>query len=347
MHLLQYSHLNILSIAECENNRQGFNSLNVLTKLFFIVCLRTSYKICLNLSVMTILGSLISVSLFLLVPTFLIFLALVSGLHFAYAQVNNTNSTESVQNMSVKITLPKENQTIPVGELIVYGISSDTPESNCQVYVDWNDIKPMQNVTGMGPGGKRDFSKWMFTYDNNYHLITAGSNELTSKITCFGNSDLSNLTSKYNSINVTGSTDLTTTAIPAAADNQTIHNSTTGFKGMGPLSILPQYLATSTNNTLLDDELESNKSKDDTSTKNFITDVKKDNKAGKSQSIDHLLSMKIEKNSDGPDDIQVKLRSSNFNSDSDSIIIEHKDLNKYIRSLIKEKLERVSERLLD
>jgi hypothetical protein len=74
--------------------------------------------------------------------------------------------------------------------------------------------------------------------------------------------------------------------------------------------------------------------------------VKKDNKAGKSQSIDHLLSMKIEKNSDGPDNIQFKLRSSNFNSDSDSII-EHKDLNKYIRSLIKEKLERVSERLLD
>jgi hypothetical protein len=73
--------------------------------------------------------------------------------------------------------------------------------------------------------------------------------------------------------------------------------------------------------------------------------VRKDNKAGKSQSIDHLLSMKIEKNSDGPDDIQFKLRSSNFNSDPASF--EHKDLNKYIRSLIKEKLERVSERLLD
>jgi hypothetical protein len=296
---------------------------------------------------MTIVGSLISsVSLFLLVPTLLIFLALSSGPHFAYAQASNTNNTESLQNMSVKITFPKENQTIPVGELIVYGASSDTLEANCQVYVDWNDVKPMQNVTGLGPGGKNDFSKWMFTYDNNYHLITVGSNELTSKITCFGNSDLSTLTSKYNSINVTGSTDLTTTVVPAAADNQTIHNSTTGFKEIGPLSILPQYLATSTNNTLLDDELESNKSNDDSFSKNFVIDVKKDNKAGKSQSIDHLLSMKIEKNSDGPDNIQFKLRSSNFNSDSDSII-GHKDLNKYIRSLIKEKLERVSERLLD
>jgi hypothetical protein len=295
---------------------------------------------------MTIVGSLISsVPLYLLVSTFLIFIALLSGPHFAYAQESNTNNTESFQNMSVKITSPKENQTIPVGELIVYGTSSDTLETNCQVYIDWNDVKPMQNANGMGPGGKNDFSKWMFSYDNNYHLITEGSNELTSKITCFGNSDLNTLSSKYNSINVTGSTDLTTTAVPAAADNQTIYNSTTGFKKIGPLSILPQYLVTSTNNSLHDDEFESNTSNDNISSKNFVIDVRKDNKASKSQSIDHLLSMKIEKNSDGPDDIQFKLRSSNFNSDSTSF--EHKDLNKYIRSLIKEKLERVSERLLD
>lgn len=295
---------------------------------------------------MTFLGSLISsVPLFLLVSTFLIFIALLSGPHFANAQESTTNNTESFQNMNVKITSPKENQTIPVGELIVYGTSSDTLETNCQVYIDWNDVKPMQNATGMGPEGKNDFSKWMFSYDNNYHLITEGSNELTSKITCFGNSDLNTLSSKYNSINVTGSTDLTTTAVPAAADNQTIHNSTTGFKKMGPLSILPQYLITSTNNSLHDDEFESNKSNDNISSKNLVIEVRKDNKAGKSQSIDHLLSMKIEKNSDRPDDIQFKLRSSNFNSDSASF--EHKDLNKYIRSLIKEKLERISERLLD
>jgi hypothetical protein len=296
---------------------------------------------------MTIVSLLISsVPLFLLVSTFLVFIALFSGPQFAYTQVSNTNNTESFQNISVKITFPEENQTIPVGELIVYGTSSDTLETNCQVYVDWNDVKPMQNVTGMGSGGKNDFSKWMFTYDNNYHLITEGSNELTSKISCFGDSNLNILTSKYNSINVTGSPNLTTTAVPAAAGNQTTDNSNTGFKKMGPLSILPQYLVTSTNNSLHDDEFESNTSNDNNSSKNFVINVKKDNKGGKSQSIDHLLTMKIEKNSDRSDNIQFKLRSSNFNSDSDAIL-EHKDLNKYIHSLIKKKLERVSERLSD
>lgn len=46
--LLLYFHLNFVSIITCKNNRQGFDSLNVLTKLFFVVCLRTSYKTCLN-----------------------------------------------------------------------------------------------------------------------------------------------------------------------------------------------------------------------------------------------------------------------------------------------------------
>ena len=71
------------------------------------------------------------------------------------------------------------------------------------VFADWNDLKPMQNVTANGPGGATDYSNWTYTYNESYHNITAGINELTSKITCYDNH--SNITSKYYSVNVTGS----------------------------------------------------------------------------------------------------------------------------------------------
>ena len=65
--------------------------------------------------------------------------------------------------MGVKITSPKANQTVPIGTLTIYGTSSDTPDTNCKVFVDWNNTKPMQNVTGIGPGGLDDYSKWTYT----------------------------------------------------------------------------------------------------------------------------------------------------------------------------------------
>jgi hypothetical protein len=70
------------------------------------------------------------------------------------------------------------------------------------VFVDWNDLKPMQNVSAKGSGGPNDYSNWTYTYNETYHNITAGINELTSKITCYDNP--SNITSKYYSVNVTG-----------------------------------------------------------------------------------------------------------------------------------------------
>jgi hypothetical protein len=102
----------------------------------------------------------------------------------------------------VKISSPLKNSTVPVGQLIVNGISSDTPLTNCMVSADWNDLKPMQNVTAKGPGGANDYSNWTYTYNETYHNISAGINELTSKITCYDN--LSNITTKYYSVNVTG-----------------------------------------------------------------------------------------------------------------------------------------------
>ena len=115
---------------------------------------------------------------------------------------NNANVT-SPQKLGVKITSPSKNATGPAGQLIINGISSDTDITNCIVSADWNDLKPMQNVTAKGPGGANDYSNWTYTYKETYHNITSGINELTSKITCYD--DPSNITKKYFSVNVSGS----------------------------------------------------------------------------------------------------------------------------------------------
>jgi hypothetical protein len=46
----------------------------------------------------------------------------------------------------------------------------------------------MRNVTAidLGGGGDDDFSRWTFTYSQDYQLIKEGVNELTAKISCFG-----------------------------------------------------------------------------------------------------------------------------------------------------------------
>jgi hypothetical protein len=54
-------------------------------------------------------------------------------------------------------------------------------------------------------GGQTDYSNWTFTYTRNYHLITEGTNELTSKIFCFSRAGSANNLTKYYSVNVTGS----------------------------------------------------------------------------------------------------------------------------------------------
>lgn len=120
---------------------------------------------------------------------------------FVYAQ----STISGVPKIGVKITSLKANQTVSAGELTIHGSSSDTALTNCQVYADWNDLKPMQNVTATGPGGQSDYSNWTFTYTRNYHLITEGTNELTSKISCSSGTGIANNLTKYYSVNVTGS----------------------------------------------------------------------------------------------------------------------------------------------
>jgi hypothetical protein len=105
--------------------------------------------------------------------------------------------------VGVKINTPSDSVSVPVGDLTIYGASSDNNTTNCQVYADWNDLKPMQVVTADGPKGDSDYSEWSYTYNGDYHDIVEGSNDLTSKITCYDQAQKL-ATSKSYSINVTG-----------------------------------------------------------------------------------------------------------------------------------------------
>jgi hypothetical protein len=127
--------------------------------------------------------------------------------NFVYAQVKSQDS-----HAGVKIVSPATGQKVPIGQLVVSGTSTDNATTDCQVYVDVNDIKPMQNTTAAGVGGRNDYSNWTFTYTSKYYLISEGINELTAKLSCIDNP--ANIT-KYYSVNVTG------VATPLAAANNT------------------------------------------------------------------------------------------------------------------------------
>src|SRR5215213_10896455 len=107
--------------------------------------------------------------------------------------------------MGIKITSPTRGQQVSLGELTISGISTDNATTDCTVYADWNNTKPLQIAVASGPGGVNDYSKWNFTYTDDYHLITNGTNDLTSKLSCVDDSTgrTANLT-KFYSVNVIG-----------------------------------------------------------------------------------------------------------------------------------------------
>ena len=292
------------------------------------------------------------------------------GPHFVYGQSSNSSNDNPgmSQKIGVKITSPKPNQTVPIGELTIYGTSSDAPETNCQVYVDWNDAKPMQIVTGTGPGGPNDYSNWTFTYTQNYHLVAEGTNELTTKISCYGASGVSNVTTKYYSINVTGSTNPNSSPTTSDTANS---NFTTGFSNTGYPPILPQYsnaglnnsqyvndkianeTPKSTTNATINIEYSTNdneykslsnttaNTKTDSSTDSSkkASDNKKDEKI-QSNTIKSMISLKVDNSKHKPNNFKYNWYYGNGN-------VNTEDLHKYIHNLIKEKLDRVSQRLLD
>lgn len=64
---------------------------------------------------------------------------------FAVSQVPD------ISKYKVKITYPTDSQMVPVGELTIHGTASyNATISDCTVYADRNDSKPMQKVMPAG-----------------------------------------------------------------------------------------------------------------------------------------------------------------------------------------------------
>ncbi|MDW0261475.1 MAG: hypothetical protein QN823_00570 [Nitrososphaeraceae archaeon] len=115
---------------------------------------------------------------------------------------DKSNATNVVASAAgVKILSPSSGKQIPVGNLTIFGISTDNEKSDCTVSVDWNNQKPFQKAKATGPYGEDDYSSWTYTYSASYHTIGKGLNDLTSKLECLKNSKV---TTKWHSINVSG-----------------------------------------------------------------------------------------------------------------------------------------------
>ena len=215
----------------------------------------------------------------------------------------SVNSTTLSDKVGVKITFPKANSTVPVGTLTINGTSSDTNQTDCRVYVDWNDLKPMQNVTAAGINGTNDYSSWKFTYDQRYHLIAQGTNELTSKIICTNNPS-GNTTTKFYSINVTGTMSNSSSPLsPApnvpAALNQTETNSS-GYHTISYQGILPQY-----DRAIINDD-------DEGSTAN-------NNESENNENTEENVSYKVDESSSGKQDNDDESVIQNTNEQSEFV----------------------------
>ena len=113
--------------------------------------------------------------------------------------------------LSVKISFPPFYLRVPLGELPVFGSSSDNESANCEVYLDWNNDNTFHQARAAGPGGDSDFSTWIYVYSEKNHPIVNGTNDLTAKLLCSVYHNF-NLT-RYSSIKIIGN------------DNVVVHNS--------------------------------------------------------------------------------------------------------------------------
>jgi len=176
--------------------------------------------------------------------------------------------------ISISIESPLSNQQVPVGELKISGTSSDNSSAQCQVYVDWNNLKPYQLATPTGSNGTSDFSTWSFTYTSKYHLIQTGLNDLTSKITCLV-PPAGPAVTKWFSINVTGSSS------PNQTSNVQLPLPTANNKG--PSSASPQTSSSQTE-TPIDT---TNTSSSQTETPIDTTDTSNSDKIALDLSVEH------------------------------------------------------------
>ncbi len=124
---------------------------------------------------------------------------------YSFAQTDNTALTRPVQflpsSLGVNVASPINNEQVSLGNnnLKVIGTSTDSINSDCQVSVILNDIKPYQNVLPTGPGGKGDYSLWSFLLTPDYNAtIKEGTNKITAKLSCVNlNNASSSLATHY------------------------------------------------------------------------------------------------------------------------------------------------------
>jgi hypothetical protein len=142
--------------------------------------------------------------------------------------------------LGVKITSPTKGQQVPVGQLTISGISTDNATTDCTVYTDWNDQKPFQKAVATGTGGVNDYSTWTFTYTDNYHLITNGTNNLTSKLSCVNNNVATDNITKSYSVDVIGTIDssqalASSSAAPAEGAQNNLSSGSVSSSSLSPV----------------------------------------------------------------------------------------------------------------
>jgi hypothetical protein len=158
------------------------------------------------------------------------------------------SQSPSTSPKAVKIISPIKGQQIPVGkDLTISGTSIDNANSNCQVSMSVNRVRPYQPATAAGTGGANDYSKWNFVLTPNYTTIKPGpDNRITAKYTCTDNSVVASPT--YSSVNVTGVMDSTSTTVPTTnvllqqqkQQTMTTSNNATIIGNSNPNKITPQ-----------------------------------------------------------------------------------------------------------
>ena len=84
----------------------------------------------------------------------------------------------------LKITSPIKGQHVPVGNILISGLSSSNSTNHCTVSVIINGARPYQQATPIGIKGPMDYSNWTFTATPNYTTLKEGINKITAKYSC-------------------------------------------------------------------------------------------------------------------------------------------------------------------
>jgi hypothetical protein len=190
--------------------------------------------------------------LLLLVTVGVLFICYAFPVYYSTLQVQAQQVQEQPQSppmIDVKITSPMKGREVPAGELTITGISTDKTTTDCTVYADWNDQKPYEKAVAAGPGGVDDYSNWTFTYTDKYHLITNGTNNLTSKLSCIDHDNNNVNLTKWYSVNIIGisSDQNQQQPLPIIDNSTTLGNSATtaviagGGENEDIKNVLPSY----------------------------------------------------------------------------------------------------------